>query len=254
MVVGRDRLLEPGEVEGLELAAEPDRMIDSEAPTRVAHQRYPGADRLAHRGDAFDVLFHMLLADAHLHACKPQGHVTGRLGRQLVRCRRQPQAGAAIDRDAVAGGAQQMCHRLAQRLALGIPQRGVDGGQAEDRHALVAEEVEFAPQPVPHALGIADVLADDGRLQAGDHGFQHLDAAAALGEQEALAGDPDVGVDKDQDAADAVVGDAACVAGRPFERQLDDHSPEISDAHRALLLTPCNTEPPWSHESVLSRR
>ena len=234
MIVGRHRLLEPGEVEVFQLAAEPDRMVCGEAAAGVAHQRHAGPDRLAHGGDPLDVFFHMRLPDPHLHTAEAFGDVAGGFLRQLVGRRRQPQAGAGIDRDAVARGAQQVGDRLAERLALGIPQRGVDAGESEDRHALVAEEVELAPHPLPEALGVADIFAQEGRLQAVDHRAQHLDAPSAQGEQEALAGDADVGVDEDQYGANAVVTDAARVAGRTVERHLDEDCPEIGDAHACL--------------------
>jgi len=173
----------------------------------------------------------MCLANAHLHAAETFGDVARGFLCQFVRSGRQPEAGAGIDRDAIARCAQHVGDRLAERLALGVPQRGVDAGETEDRHALVAEEVEFAPHAVPEALGVADVLADQGGLQAVDHGAQHLDAPSAQGEQEALAGDADVGVDEDQYGANAVVADAARIARRPVERHLDENGPEIDDAH-----------------------
>ncbi len=56
------------------------------------------------------------------------------------------------------------------------------------------------------------------------------------GEQEALAGDADIGVDEDQDGADAVVAHAARIARRPVERHFDDDCPEIGNAHACLSL------------------
>jgi hypothetical protein len=55
-VVGGDRLLEPGEIEGLKGAGRADRLIGRPFHVGVDHEREAVAEMLAHGGDPLDVL------------------------------------------------------------------------------------------------------------------------------------------------------------------------------------------------------
>src|SRR5215207_6142155 len=69
-VFGRDRFLEPVDVELFELAAEPDRVRHREAMIGIDHQPDVRTDRLAHRRDALMIARNGAQSDLHLDGAK----------------------------------------------------------------------------------------------------------------------------------------------------------------------------------------
>ena len=83
-VPGRERLLEPGQVEFLELPAEADRLGLVQALIGVRHELDLRPDRLAHGAHARNVGAGARRAEAHLHGLKAGGNEALRLGDELV--------------------------------------------------------------------------------------------------------------------------------------------------------------------------
>ena len=133
-VLGRDRLLEPLDVELLELAADADRLRHRQAVVGVDHQPDVGADRLAHRGDAADVELRIEPRPIFiLIAVKPSVDVALRLLDGLLD---QPvhvdevEAGRVARDLGAEGAADQLVDRLVAGLADDVPQRDVDAADA----------------------------------------------------------------------------------------------------------------------------
>jgi hypothetical protein len=83
-VPGRQRLLEPGQVEFLELPAEADCLGLVQALVGICHQLDLRPDRLAHRAHARNVGDVARRAEPHLHGLESGGNEALRLGDELV--------------------------------------------------------------------------------------------------------------------------------------------------------------------------
>ena len=83
-IIGRHGLFEPVEADRLQRAAEPERMGDFESLVCVRHQPDIGADGVADRLGALDILLPARLAEPHLHGAESLAEKCLRLGDQLV--------------------------------------------------------------------------------------------------------------------------------------------------------------------------
>ena len=201
-VVGRHRLLEPVQVHRLQGASQPERVPDIEALVGVRHQPNVGADGVADRLGALDILLPARLAEPHLHGAEALFQELFRLGNELVPRAREPEPAAVIGRHGVAAGAEQAVDRLAERLAARIPERHVERREREERHALVADEVHLGPELVPEALDPVRILADERLAKHGRHRLQRRQMPGRQREQMALARHVRIGIDEDQHIAD----------------------------------------------------
>ena len=119
--------------------------------------------------------------------------------------------GVGVDAQFVpAGAAQQFVDRHAQRLALDVPQRLIDGADAAVDHRSAALAPEgLAEEPVPHLLDAKRVCADQVML---GHILDHAESgrcARAVGQGHfAQSADPLVGSDLHDDRIPAC---GACV-------------------------------------------
>ena len=130
-VVGRDRLLDPVELIGLDRAAHLDRHRRAPGAIDIDHQLGVRPKRLAHRGDPGDVLLGLDLADLgmtdqlaqmglgrgvaadlHLHALEAAGAVAlGLAGEVVDRLAFLVEAARGIGLDPVAAGAEEPVDR-----------------------------------------------------------------------------------------------------------------------------------------------
>ena len=199
-VVGKDRLLDEGEVVLRDLMADLDRHRGVVGAVHVGAHLDVRPDRLADRAGDGDVgaVPAPLRASAELDLDRAMplrdlagglaGH-RGGFGRVDLR---------AVDGDACARCAAE---RLVERDPLGlrddVPERAVDAA-----HRLLDEAAVVAPRPqeaealVPDAFDIAGVAAfDDGPEELPHDGVEHL--RRAPGDALAPAGDPIVGRERD---------------------------------------------------------
>ena len=201
-VIRRHRLLEPVEADRLQRAAESERMPDIEPLVRIRHQPDIGADGVADRLGALDILLPARLAEPHLHGAEALLEEGLRLGDELVPRAREPEPAAVIGRHGVAAGAEQAVDWLAERLAARIPERHVERREREQRHALVADEVHLGPEPVPDAFDPVRVLADERLSKHGGHRLQRRQVLRRQRENVALTRHVRIGIDEDQHIAD----------------------------------------------------
>jgi hypothetical protein len=166
----------PASVNGVELLgqlAEPDRLRDGHPRVAVHRQGDVGADGVAHAFHADMVVVgirHGLAADRVLQVPVAELDQVGGLGGELLhRIDRRAVIGGAmgdVHRDLVDRAAEQVMHRVAERLTLDVPQGDVDGGGRAREHAA-----ELALREL-----LGELRADQGRTQVavdevGHHGM-----------------------------------------------------------------------------------
>ena len=157
-VVGDRRLLEPGEVERLQRAGGPDRLVDAPLHVGIRHQREVGAEVLAHRAHALDVLGELLAPDLHLDGAKALAEVAVGLAQKRVEGQIEVDA-AGVARDAGVEAAEEVPQRQPGAAALQVPERHVEGREREHRRSAAAAVVERPPGLEPQALDVVGFLA-----------------------------------------------------------------------------------------------
>ena len=166
-VVGMQRLLQPGQIERLELPGPADRGRRVPAQAGIHHQfdvRRPALPGRAHLGDV------ALLALAH----RPPAELDGpealadqfaadalRLGRRVAE--QDGGVGAELLAEAAA---QQLVDRPFRRLADDVPQGDLDAAHRLDDRSLPAEEDRAFVHAVDEAIDLEGILADDALGQA----------------------------------------------------------------------------------------
>ena len=160
-VLGRQRLLEPREVERLVGARPAHRLGDGEALVGVDHDLELPADRLAHRGEPGDVLGHRRPPDLDLGAEETVGLRLQRLGDEFVGREVQPAAFGAVDRHARLRAARGLPQRQPRAPAAPVPQRGVDRRQREARDRADRGRVGVEEEVAPDRLDAVGIAADE---------------------------------------------------------------------------------------------
>ena len=165
-VLGRHRLLEPGDVERLDPAAEADRRGRIVGVVGVDHDGHLVADRAAHRLAQPHILVDPE-AELELDRGKPLGDALVRLldqiGERIAAALPIKAGGIGLDARAQRP-AQQPMHRQPEMAGLQIPQRDVDRAQGLDREALLAVVAQPVVEALPDRLGRQRVGADQERL------------------------------------------------------------------------------------------
>ncbi len=184
-VVGRDRLLDPVELIGLERAAHFDRERRAPGAVDVDHQLRVRAQRAAYRRNPRDVLFGVGLAqlgmidqmaqmglrrriapDLHLHAVEAAGAVAfGLAGKIVDRLAFLVKAAAGIGLDPLAAAAEKAIERQPGDLAGDVPERDVDAADRIHDDAAAAKLSGAREHLLPQPLDQQRVLADQHRLQ-----------------------------------------------------------------------------------------
>ena len=116
-------------------------------------------------------------------------------------------------------------------FAAQVPQRVVDGGEADDRHALIPKEIQFLPGFGIQAAADARVHPDDEVSELADHLVNDRQATVVDGEDQALAGDALVGVEEGQDAIGGAEGAEDGGQDRRVDGEVDDLGAEAGDFH-----------------------
>ena len=140
-----------------------------------------------------------LVADRHLQPREALRHPVLRGGGELLAVEEAEPEGR-VDRHAVARAAEQPPHRLAQRLALDVPQREIDRRDRMRRVAGLPARHRLPVQLLPDRLMRHRVVADDRRsADAVDDLRDHV----LLGDRrEAVADEALVGLDLDMAAGE----------------------------------------------------
>jgi hypothetical protein len=174
VVVVLHRLLEPRVAQLLQRAAHPDSALHGVAVVGVEGEREVVADQLAHRpglGDVagqVDVTRRLVGVEADLHLAGTElqpvlDDLTDLVDRALAVA-----ADGSVERQlAPPGAAEELPHRLAERLALEIPQRDVDGRQRAGVRALGAELDVLVEQPILKDARLQRVGAERCRAPSG---------------------------------------------------------------------------------------
>ena len=195
LVEPRHRVFEPEDAVGLAEASGAHGGGQVPSLVGVQHDRDVGPDRLADDADALGVGLGRQPADLHLHRAIAVLQVQGRLAPQIVRAL----AVAIVEARHVGGhpvaerAAQERVDGAADRLALEVPERDVDGahrgheralllpGQGRDAaHRRVGEREEI----LPDALGVERIVADDQRGDRVENLLHAAQSVRALLEQE----------------------------------------------------------------------
>ena len=211
-VVGDHRLFQPAHVEGGERPDHPPGVFERPAAVAVGHDVDGGAGRLAHRAHEVEVVAEAgdavlrSPAEAELHGAVALVDIGPGLGGELIEGLAVEPAG--IDRDVRLGApADQPEDRLAEELALGVPDGEVDGADRGHADALAAIGERAPVHRLPEIFAVHRVLPDEERLQVGvDHRL------GGLGRQRRIADADGSVVELDLDhepAEEAEAGDGA---------------------------------------------
>jgi len=208
VVVGRHWFFEPGDVVGLEPAGDPDGRGDVERAVGVDHHVDVVPEVLPRGFDPPDrVLDREVVLAHHAHLDRVEAvflDVAGQFGPGLLAGR---PAAAAVRTDALAGGPEQLVHRLIQVFSEQIPEGDVDPGDRLQCHpASVVPGLGVAPfqgrlrpgavvEFRPQSLYVRRILADQRRSEAVLDERDHDRRRAECGTQPGEAG---VGVDVDE--------------------------------------------------------
>ena len=201
MILGKNRLLQPEQVELLHRPGPGNSRAHRPALIGIDHQRRMGADGLPHRPQPFDVLLRPLpphfdfdapivLADIVLHFVH---QFLGGIGQVNA---------AAIGGNPFPVAAQQAEQRLPGGLAGQIPQGNVQRGQGNGGkagHSDVGKDA--APQLIPQPFNVRRIFPQQARPQQGVNGGFHPPAAVAMAVSPANALQPVIGDDAAQQQA-----------------------------------------------------
>src|SRR6266404_5464045 len=230
-VVGRDRLLDPIELTGIERPAHLDRERRAPGAVDVDHQLRLWSQGLTHRFDPHYILFGIDLADLrmihqmaqmglrrrvapdlHLHALEAAGAVALGLAGEIVdRLAFLVEAAAGIGLDPVAAAPEQAVERQFGDLAGDVPERDVDAADRVHDDAAAAKLAGAREHLLPQAFDQQRILADQHRRQLRlDHPLSGAAADPGLTDPD----HPLVGLDLDQEAAAARLHAAGAAIGR----------------------------------------
>jgi hypothetical protein len=226
------RLLEPDEVEVLDEPGEANRLPRRPGLVRVGGEDEAVTGHLPNRARPRRVRLGVETAHLQLHAADAEleqvVHLAPQVGARVV---------IAADRDhrqARAVAAPETPERLAQRLADGIPQRGVDTRARDEPEPTVAEDVERRrPQELPAALDRVRVLAEQLRGELVVDDPVDLEQAGVLVAGVRLADDALVGPDPNDDRR-PVRHLVVAAAKRPSERDANRDRLHGRDTHLAI--------------------
>jgi hypothetical protein len=238
-VLGRDRLLEPADIERAERAAERDRVGDAVRVVRIDQQPHAAAlNRVGDRTHDRDVRVDPE-ADLDLKRREALRHALPRFGdepRGRVALRQPIEAGRVGAHFTAERAAQQAMHRNAVCLAGKVPDRDVDRADRRDDRSLAAVIARRVVHPVPQDLGRERVLADQQRRERvlDDRG-RDLRRLEALRERLAPADRAVVGFDLDDRRA-APRDDALRKRERTLERRDERMRSDAADLHPGKYL------------------
>src|SRR5712691_3102893 len=122
-------LLEPGEIELLEMASPAYRLGNAKTLVRIDHQLDRIPDRPPYRCQPLDVLADMRLANLDLYPAKTAGFDLLRINHKLFRGDVQPAAFGVVNRNLALRAARHHMQRQPRLLAAQVPQRSVDRAQ-----------------------------------------------------------------------------------------------------------------------------
>src|SRR5271165_6653170 len=244
-VVGRDRLLDPIELMGLERAAHLDREGRAPGAIDIDHQLRLRSQCTAHCRDPRDVLLGLYFAelgmvdqmaqmglcrrvapDLHLHALEAAGAVAlGFAGEVVDRFALLVEAAAGVSFDPVAAAAEKTVERQFGDLAGDVPERDVDAADCIHNDAAPPELSGPREHLLPQPLDQQRVLADQHRPQ---HLLDNARGGPTADPGLTDPGHPLVGLDLDQQAAaprlhaaGAAIGRLAAI-GERYRADIDD--------------------------------
>ena len=225
-VVGGQRLLDPVQAQRRERGDRPPsgRLIPE--LVGVDHQLDVPARRRRGRAHPLHVLADRTAADLDLDRRQAGGGPAAGLGHQVVE-RVVAVDAAAVDRHGVAPAAE----RADQAPLVEVPQRGVERGERERRHAALPCLAQPPPQPVPDRARIGGQPAR-GRSHLVLEHRQDRRAADARRPREAGAGAPVVGEDLAHDQR--MLGDVR--PPRPRQRDAPQPGAQVDDLHPPILV------------------
>ena len=153
VIIGRQHLFPPMDVQRLGGFRQPDRIIDRQRHVAIDHQRIVGANGGAVGGQKGKILCHPLFS---IKMAVRQRHLGPPEAQSLDRHR---VGGGAVKTDLVpAFAADQIIDRLTPHFADQIPQRQIDGGNRHDRQPLAAIGQAGAVHLIPDQIDVAGIL------------------------------------------------------------------------------------------------
>ena len=232
VVVGR-RIFQPEEVVRLDARPDVDGLLDPPELVDVAHEVDVVADGLPHHAHALDLARGQRLGAAlHLHLAEAHA-LEARAGfGEIVHGMRAHQGPARIGGHAVAMAAEQRGERLAEGLALDVPQRDVHRGEREPEDAAGPGAPRRLPELGGDRLAAQRVLAD-GEARERIHRFAQRPRQRAAEEGEADAGQSLIGAELE---GDEVAGGIAVVDAhdqRVVGGGADQTRGDVADLHRS---------------------
>src|ERR1043166_3944713 len=188
LIVGGNRLLEPGEVVLLDQAAETLRFRNRERAVRVAHQSHFRPQRLARGPHAARRLARVAIDDADPLLARPDPAARDIAEEFVADLVRSGPAARRVGRHFLgAAPAQEPPYRYAEGLAENVPQRAIDAADRRYRDATTTEHREDAAFPqrvvgaragvehLPQPRDVARVFAFQQRREfVVDHAGQRL--------------------------------------------------------------------------------
>ncbi len=150
-----DGILQPRDAGLLQRKAAAPRARERPGLVDVGHDPHVGPDGLAHRPHALRLaLGRRLAAHPELDRVEAGLGVTARGRRQLGGRQAVPEPVARVGRHAVAKAAEQARERLAERLAVGVPDGDVQRRQRQVQQAAGPHPVAAPGERVPGRLGL----------------------------------------------------------------------------------------------------
>ena len=164
-IVGRQRLLDPGEVKVGEATGPADRLVEREALVGVGHDLVVWAERRAHRREATVVLGRARPADLDLRAHEALLARGDRVLDQRLLVDMQPAALGRVERPAIGGAARDDPEGQAATFAAKVPQRRVDRCERQRRDRAYGRCVGGEFKLAPDRFDPFRILADQPRSQ-----------------------------------------------------------------------------------------
>src|SRR5690606_34631096 len=179
-VVGRQRFLEPANVERLIGAGSADGLVDLKGLVGVGEDLEAWTDCLADGGDASHVLVQrppdLELAAAEAVALGTEGVLDQRRLLEM-----QPAALGGVEPDFALGAAGHEVQRHTELAALQIPKRGVDGGEGNGGDGADRGGVGHEEEVAPDALDLQRLTAEQRRHQGAVEQLHHRVTTGADG-------------------------------------------------------------------------
>ncbi len=185
-IVGRERLLYPGEIEFPQPCSTADDLVDRKALITVGHDLEARPERQTHGREPVIILRPMRLADLHLRAGEALGLRLQGIFDQGFLLYMQPAAFGRVKRATILGAAGKFPERQVLFLGAQVPERRIDSGKRQGSDGADRRRMRGKFHFVPDRLDTLGILADQQRHEM--IGQQPHDGRTARTDRIAVAG------------------------------------------------------------------